>query len=86
LSGVGLNLIRVVFILIMPADTLYLQAQIFFVIVALILMVCGFSYKILMNNEFFLYYKNKGSQQVTEDIDIDENPDEEHRKLLMQRN
>lgn len=70
----------------MPADTLYLQAQIFFVIVALILMVCGFSYKILMNNEFFLYYKNKGSQQVTEDIDIDENPDEEHRKLLMQRN
>lgn len=100
LSGISMNVLRVIFIATLPADSLYLQAQIFFVIAALILFICGYSYDILMRNPYFQYYQNKAREQdqrfqdlrVAEDMDNDEarqdyinHPDEEHRKMLIKR-
>lgn len=100
LSGISMNVLRVIFISTLPADSLYLQAQIFFIIAALILFICGYSYDILMRNHYFKYYQNRAKEQdqrfqdlrVAEDMDNPEarqeylnNPDEEHRKMLVKR-
>lgn len=53
LSGVVINLVRVIFIATFPADQLYLQAQIFFIVTALILVICGLAFDVLLRNRFF---------------------------------
>ena len=63
ISGIAMNVLRIIFILIMPEDSLYLQAQIFFVIAALILFASAMAYKAVENNEFYLYYKNLSTQR-----------------------
>jgi len=45
-----------------PRDDLYLQAQLYFGLVFMILIGCGMCFNILMRNPFFLYYKKQSEQ------------------------
>lgn len=53
LSGIFMNTLRLIFVLILPSDSLYLQAQIFFILAALILLCCGYSYQVMQKNKYF---------------------------------
>ena len=60
LSGVSLNLLRLIFVISFPPDSLYLQAQIFFIIAGIVLLICGAAFTVLNKNEFFIHYKKLG--------------------------
>ncbi len=56
-SGIVTNLLKVVFLLILPGDNnLFLSSMIFFIASALVLLMCAFSYTILTKNPFFKYH------------------------------
>jgi hypothetical protein len=55
-SGCATNALGMLFLAILPND-LYKQALFFFISSALFLVLCSFSFPILMRNEFFIYYK-----------------------------
>lgn len=61
LSGILMNLLRLVFVLTLPSNSLYLQAQIFFTLSGFALLGCAYSFTILMRNPFFLFYKQQAN-------------------------
>lgn len=70
ISGIACNVLRLIFVIALPDDTLYLQAQIFFVIAGIVLFICGYAYSILNRNEFYLYYKQQ-SQNKDQRFEVD---------------
>ena len=76
ISGIAMNLLRMVFVIALPDSSLYLQAQIFFILAALILAVSAWAYNVLYQNEFFLYYKNL-SMKANKPQQMDTQGDEE---------
>jgi len=57
-SGCATNALGMIFLAILPGDeNLYKQSLYFFISSALFLVLCSFSFPILMRNEFFRYYK-----------------------------
>jgi len=72
LSGIIMNLLRIIFILFLGEGTLYLQGQIFFVIAALILFLCAYQYDVLIKNPYFMFFKNKssGEDQRSKDLRV----------------
>lgn len=101
LSGVGCNVLMMIFLASMPKDTNYLQALIFFIISACVLFACSFAFSILESNEFFKHFQNQ-SKNKDQRYDVDmrantkmadeerrdsarKNADDEHKKLLAKR-
>jgi len=64
LSGIGANLLRLIFVIALPSDTLYLQAQIHFILSGLTLFMSGYAYNILIKNEYFIHFKSISEKNV----------------------
>jgi len=59
LAGISVNLLRMFLQATMPNGSMYLHAQVFFIVSAIVLLACGLCYRVVEKNEFYIYYVDK---------------------------
>jgi equilibrative nucleoside transporter 1/2/3 len=70
LSGILMNVLRLIFVITLPDSTLYFQSLIFFIISGVILLACSVCYSILMKNEFYRYFKDLKKNKDQRFVDL----------------
>jgi hypothetical protein len=94
LSGILMNMLKGLLMLVLPGtEHQFTVAIIFFSLTSLFLLICAFSYSVLVKRDFYIYYmklsevarNQKGMMQVVLAEDTDDEIKSEHKKLINER-
>jgi hypothetical protein len=100
MCGVGLNMIRILCVVLLPSNDLYQQSLIFFILAAVILLICSWMFSVLNRNEFYNHHKEQSRNKDQRHVDLRatlrmftmkdreefmQHPSEEARKEILKR-
>lgn len=100
ICGVGLNLIRILCVVMLPGNDLYRQSLIFFILSAVIIFICTWAYSVLNRNQFYKHHRELSRNKDQRHVDLRatlqmftmkdqeefiHHPSEEGRKEIMKR-